>query len=60
MQHLGGECARPFEVDKAGDVPVLVHEDVALMEVGQHKREGPLSLPSVRKVRDEGAHHRQR
>lgn len=57
-QHLYRKRANPLEINKAGDVPVFVDKDVALVEIGGLEKERAVLVGWVDEVVRDGAEQR--
>lgn len=55
-EHLEGSRTCPLEVGDACDVLVIVHKDVALVEIGQGGNKRPAAETSIGQFRVEGPH----
>ena len=56
VDHAKGQSSNPLEVDKARHVPLLVDKDVACVEVGDLKSEGPVAAVPIEEMVCHGSH----
>lgn len=60
VDHFHRTRAGPFKVDKAANVPMVVHKNVALVEIGETQKEGPPKKITAEKTRSDTFHNHQR